>query len=139
MTEITETTEPSRAESRASFRVLGTNLNLDEVTRALGTNPTRVHSPGDVDILGKPFPHFMWLLESPLRTNQDLAAHLDWLGATLSPRLSYLRVLKSSADLSIVCNFRTYDTDQGGFTLRSENLSLPLELDVRMEFHLLFI
>lgn len=52
---------------------------------------------------------------------------------------AYLKKLWSSADLSIICNYRTYDADQGGFSLTPKNFSLPLELDIRVEFHLLFI
>src|SRR5713226_5671202 len=103
MTDVSETTTPAGPECHAVFRVSGRHLDLDEITQTLGIKPTRVHRPGDLDILGKPYPDFMWLLDSPLRREEDLAAHLDWLGATLSPQISYLRMLKSTADLSIVC------------------------------------
>ncbi len=139
MTDVSETTIPAGPECHAGFRVSGAHLDLDAITQTLGIKPTHVHGPGDLNILGEPYPDFMWSVDSPLRREEDLGAHLDWLGTTLSPQISYLRTLKNTADLSIVCNYLTSDTDQGGFTLTPRNLSFALELDIRVEFHLLFI
>ncbi len=127
----------AEVEYHAALRILGNPLQLEEITHTLNVQPSRVHVPGDVDILGHSFSDFMWLLESPLGRREDLTAHLTWLRTTLSPSYSYLRSLRNIADISILCSYRTYETDQGGFTLQPDDFSMASELGVRMEFHLL--
>ena len=139
MTDLTEMKEPTGTESLASFRISGTSLDLDAITRSLGIKPSRIHSPGDLDILGNPFRDFMWTLESPPERKEDLARHLEWLTTKLSPNYLYLRSLTKSADISIACNLRLCDTDQGGFSLEPKHFSLAIELGVRMDFYLLVI
>jgi hypothetical protein len=127
------------SESKASFRVLGHQLDLEGLSRSLAISPTRTHREGDPDILKQPFSHDMWTLESPLTRDHEIEEHLRWLHNKLRPHLDHLKSLREKADLSVLCNYRCYDTDQGGFTLSPEALSMSCELGVRMEFHLLSI
>ena len=81
----------------------------------------------------------MWLIESPLGRDVEFAEHIRWINNAIGSHISFLKSDKKDVDLSLVLNYRVYDTDQGGFTLSTDALRACAELGVRMEFFLLFI
>lgn len=126
-------------EFKVSFRILGTNLDLNEVSNTLELQPTRTHKAGERDLLGETFDRDMWSAESPLGRDADFDEHIRWIMDSVGSRINAVKQLSKGADLSLVCNYRTYNTDQGGFTLSPEALKMCAALGVRVEFHLLFI
>lgn len=128
--------EVAGQDSSVSFIVYGTRLELDGITRNLGLSPLRTHRVGDLDILGKPYLQDMWLLDSPLEESADLNAHLMWLGQQLEPHYEYIRSLKTSAELRIYCAYHS-DSDQSGFSISPEALSIFTKLGIPMEVSIL--
>lgn len=126
-------------EFRVSFRVLGKKLDLDRISTEFGITPSRSHRSGETDILQGKFDQDMWLIESPLGREVEFDKHFEWLKQIFGSRLAVVRRLAKDFDVSIICNYRTYNSDQGGFSLSPASLSIGNEMGVRIEFHFLFI
>lgn len=131
--------QDSKPEFKLSFRILGTKLDFDQLSTALGLRPSRTHKEGELDILGGTFDRDMWSIESPLGRDAGFDEHIRWLKNAIGSQVGFLRNYSKDADLAIVFNYRSYDTDQGGFTLSPEALRICAEMGVRVEVHLLFI
>lgn len=123
-------------ESRATFIIMGVGLDLEAITRSIGITPSHTHRVGDLDSLGKPFPHDMWSLDSSLDQSEPLDAHLKFLNQLLKPHHEYIRSLKVNAEIYIYCGYDS-DSDQCGFTLSSSALSIFTLLEVPMDVHLI--
>jgi hypothetical protein len=126
-------------EFKASFRILADRLDFATLSMELGVSPTRTHRAEDRDILGKEFGRDMWTFESPLARTASFDEHVTRLNSVLTSRIDFLRRIARNADLSVVCSYRAYETDQGGFSLSPATLGALDELGVRVEFHLMFI
>lgn len=126
-------------EFRLSFRILGKSLDFNRISATFGITPSRTHRSGETDILSDKFQQDMWLIESPLGHEVEFDRHFEWLKQTFGNRQAAVRRLAKDLDVSVVCNYRTYNTDQGGFLLSPASLSIGNEMGVRIEFHFLFI
>jgi hypothetical protein len=116
--------------------IAGTGLNLERVSEELQMEPTHVHRVGDPNMLGQPFPHDMWQLETEVNEDESLDTHLRWLTAKLKPHYNYLRSLKTLAEVYVYCGVNC-DTDQCGFSLSSEALTMFTELSISLELTIL--
>lgn len=124
--------EVSRLTSRVYFSLSGDNLDLSEVSATLGMEPTSSRRTWDVGESGEPHSQALWLLESPLPTDEDLESHLDWLQRVLSPHYDFIRSLMGSAEARLYCDIRS-ETDQCGFDVSPEVLTMFVELGVPLE------
>lgn len=116
----------------ATLRIFGNIDNLSEITDTLNLNPTHVHRKGDVrSALAAPYEADMWSLDAPLPREEPLEKHLLWLKEKLTPHKDYIRKLSQSYTVDVFCGYRT-DSDQGGFDLSPEVLSLFSDLGIRM-------
>ena len=131
-----EAEEKSNESAPVAFTIVGNDLDVEGISRALGLNPTHSHRAGDVGMLAKTYPHDMWQLDSPL-TAAEPEEHLKWLRSKLHPNYDYIRSLKGRADIYIYCGY-SCEGEQGGFSLTPEALSLFTELGIVMEVHVLF-
>lgn len=123
--------------TRASLRIFGENLVPDDISSSLNLAPTQTHLRGQrksekVPLVWK---HSMWLLQSPLGTNEELPRHLEWLLGELEPRATTLKELSTQFKVDLFCGFSS-ENGQGGFTLSAEllcrlaNLGIPIALDL---------
>ena len=136
---IHDSVQGSGAEFKVSFRILGTKLDFERLSSTLGLTPSRMHKAGETDILGEKFDRDMWSVESPLGRDAEFNEHIRWIKNAVGSQVNAVKQSSEDADLSLVCSYRTYDTDQGGFVLSPEALRICAEMGVRVEFHLLFI
>lgn len=114
----------------ATLRIFGHGLDLDAITRDLGIEPTHIHREGERrNPNAKPWPHDMWMLESPLDETRPLGEHLDWLYERLQVHVAYLKALKSDAMVDIFCGYRS-NSDTAGFEVAYPSLRLFAELEV---------
>jgi hypothetical protein len=126
-----------KEEAPVAFTISGVGLDIEGISSALGLSPTHVHRLGEANMIGKPFPHDMWMLNSGLHDRESLDAHLKWLIEKLTPHYDFIRFLKSNAELTIYCGLNC-NNDQCGFSLTPEALSIFTELGIPMEVTILF-
>lgn len=131
-------TEITIDDSRATFVIQGTGLDLDAISRAIGIAPTHTHRKGELSKLKKPLPHDMWSLTSPLDRKEPLDMHLRWLGSQLEPYYEFIKSLKAAADVYITCGYTT-DREQCGFSLSPEALAIFTRLGISMEVNILCV
>src|SRR6476661_6857747 len=112
--------------------VAGSALDLSGLSRDLKLQPTHTHRAGSTNMIGQPFPHDMWQLETPLSEADPPDAHLKWLAAQLKPHIVYLRSLKSVADVYVYCGLNC-DAAQCGFSLSPEGLALLTTIGIGLE------
>ncbi|MGB6975338.1 MAG: DUF4279 domain-containing protein [Terracidiphilus sp.] len=124
--------------SRATFRIFGDSLGLEEVTSSLGIQATSSGLKGEIlssSRLKKPLRTSIWRLASPLNTEQPLEDHLNWLLDVLEPKSDVVSKLAKEFDVDFFCGFSSAN-GQGGFTLdpallaRLARLTVPLFLDL---------
>ncbi len=82
---------------RASFRLVGDNLDPDRVTDLMGINPTDAKAkgaspPGHPEIR---YPTGVWRKVSPISHLEPLEAHLNALLDLLEPRVASVRQLQA--------------------------------------------
>jgi hypothetical protein len=118
-----------------AFTIAGLDLNIDEISRNLGVDPTHSHRIGEIGMLGKSYPHNMWQLDSPL-TAAEPDEHLKWLDHKLRPNYDFIRSLKDHAQVYVYCGFNC-ESDQCGFSLSPQALTLLTELGIPLEVHVL--
>jgi Domain of unknown function (DUF4279) len=116
--------------------IAGTGLDLERVSEELQVEPTHVHRIGERNMIGQPFPHDMWQLETEVDENESLDTHLRYLTAKLKPHYPYLCSLKALADVYVYCGVNC-DSDQCGFSLSSEALTMFTELGISLEITVL--
>lgn len=124
-------------EAPVAFIITGVGLGLDGISVRLNTEPTHSHRVGEVHILAKPYDHDMWMLNSPLSETEPLDAHLKWFIEKLKPYYEFIQALKENARIYFYCGVNC-QSDQCGFTLTSEALSIFTELGISMEVTVLF-
>lgn len=125
----TTETERKQFAAGAAFRVYGTGLDVDRITRELGISPDHRHRKGEPDPGKKSYPHDMWLLNSPLAKDLDLDLHLTWLGERLLGRKDYILSLTKSFKVDIYC-WKNYFTEQSSLVLSSKVLRIFTELNL---------
>lgn len=124
--------QPPEILASATLRIFGTIESLAEITNTLGLQPTDIHRKGEKrSARAQPYEHDMWRLRAPLPREEPLEKHLLWLKEMLSPQREYLRQLAQSYTVDVFCGYLT-DSDQGGFDLSPDALSLFSDLGIRM-------
>ncbi|HBB89634.1 MAG TPA: hypothetical protein DC047_18665 [Blastocatellia bacterium] len=121
-----------KEEAPVAFAISGVGLDIEGISHALDLSPTHVHRVGENNMIGEPFSHDMWMLDSELSDTEPLDAHLKWFIEKLRPHYDFIKSLKSNAELSVYCGFNC-DGDQCGFSLTPEALAIFTELGIPME------
>lgn len=120
----------------AAFRVYGTGLDIDRITRELGLSPDHRHKKGDPDPGKRLYPHDMWSLSSPLAKDCDLDLHVTWLGERLLDRKDYILSLTKNFKVDIYC-WKNCFTEQSSLMLPSNILRIFVELNLDLGVSLL--
>ena len=123
--------------SSASLRIAGDTLRPDQITAALGIEPTRSGLKGERlssgnDALRRTS---FWLKASPLPDGSPLQDHLEWLLNLFEPKLQVLNLISKEHKCDLFCGFSS-ENGQGGACLGSDlmarlaGLGVPLVLDL---------
>ncbi len=122
----------------AAFRVFGTGLDIDRITRELGLSPDHRHRKGEADPAKRPYPHDMWSLSSPLASDSDLDVHIAWLRERLLDRRDYILSLMNDFKVDIYC-WKNCFTEQSSLMLSSTALEFFTELNLDLGVSLLYL
>ena len=123
--------------TRASLRIFGEDLVPDEISSRLDLRPTQTHLRGQrkSERVSLAWKDSMWLLQSPLGTEEDLPRHLEWLLGKLEPKAGIVNEISAKFKMDFFCGFSS-DNGQGGFTLSTEllrrlaDIGIPITLDL---------
>jgi hypothetical protein len=114
----------------ATLRIHGEDLDLDDITSAIGVQPTHTHRYGDqIEWLDTTYKDDAWHLESGLDDSAHLSDHLRVLWAQIQPATEYLRELKKRYSISVFCGYRS-NCDNAGLDLPHDALKIFSELEV---------
>jgi len=108
---------------KATLRISGDGLDVDEISRRLGLMPTHTHQKGDRR------KHDMWSYTAPVAEEQRLEEHIIALWDAVRPHIPYLRDLKRKFQVDVFCSYRS-NSATAGFQVSHRCLGLFSELEV---------
>ena len=97
----------------ATLRIIGDDLDPDEVTRLLGVEPTAQSRKGEANRSGYPAPHGIWRLGATEQVPGDLNAQIDELLAKVTPDPSVWTDLTRKFRCDIFCGLFMQDGNEG--------------------------
>jgi hypothetical protein len=113
---------------RATLRIHGVGLPLDEIGRQLGVPPTHRHRQGERPRPGAPpYRTDAWHLSAPVAEDRELTEHLRALWKIVEPSVAYLKAL--GAELDVFCGYRS-NIGTAGFAVEPDALRIFTALDV---------
>ncbi len=113
---------------RASLRISGDGLDMDEISRTLGLVPTHTHRKGEPH--GHGFrSQSIWICEPAIDSTRPLDEHIMALWDAVRPHIPYLRELKKKFHVDIFCGYRS-NSDNAGFEVDYRCLGLFAELEI---------
>jgi Domain of unknown function (DUF4279) len=122
--------EPVYFNFRASLRIYGDGVDIDEISRTLGLTPTHSHRKGSRRSPGSaPRLHDAWNYRVPVDSARPLHEHIMALWDAVRPHIPYLRGLKSKFHVDIFCGYRS-NSSTAGFEVDHRCLGLFAELEV---------
>jgi hypothetical protein len=123
----------------AALRIHGVPHRHEELTRRLG-QPTEVHRHGDLAsaLSGRLWPNDIWLLDSPLSSEQPIGSHIAWLSNFLAEHEKYiLGLLEAGVRMDVYCRYRS-NRHMGGFEIEPENLTMISRLRLPLGVSIMF-
>lgn len=128
--EGSEPDEPNYLGYSAHLRIFGDALDLDEITRTMGVQPTVAYRKGEQrGSRSPPYKHDMWMLSSDLPEERHLSEHIDLLWEKIKHRVEYLRGLKRVASVDVFLGFKS-NIDHGGVEVPYTSLEMFTQLEV---------
>lgn len=125
-----ESDEPIYFAYKASLRIHGEGVPLDELTARLGVTPTTARRAGE---RRRPtsvaYRDDAWQYSPPLPEEAPLAEHIDALWRVVEPHVEYLRLLKQRFRVDVFCGYRS-NCDHAGVEVPASSLALFTALDV---------
>ncbi len=114
----------------ATLRISGDIPNPNDISSALGLQPTHTHKKGDSGSSGaSPYHHDMWAYDPPVDETEPLHKHIDELWARLKPHKDYLLELKRSVTVDVFLGYRS-DCETAGVEVPHSSLEMFTELQV---------
>lgn len=114
----------------AALRIFGEHLDIDEISRTLGIQPTHSHRKGERrNNMAPPWPHDMWSFMPPIEEDRPLDEHILAVWSAVRSNIPYLRALKEKFDVDVFCTYRT-NSETAGFEVGHECLGLFAELEI---------
>ena len=103
-----------------TLRIASRDMEVDEITSAMGVAPSESHSIGDVISSRSPTPRFrcesLWLLVFDVPEERPLEEHIDAFLTFAEQKKPELSGLSSKCDIEAFCCFSTFN-GQGGYVL----------------------
>lgn len=128
--EGSEADEPNSFGHSASLRIFGEALDLDEVTRIMGVQPSVAYRKGERrGPRSPPNKHDMWMLSSDLPEERDLGDHIDALWEKIKHRVEYLRGLKRVATVDVFLGYKS-NVDHAGVEVPYRSLEMFIQLEL---------
>lgn len=114
----------------ATLRIYGEGLDLEELSRTLGLEPTHAHRKGESRAPGAP-PYLddLWGYQPAIPRDRPLHEHIMALWVAVQPHILYLRSLKSRFKVDVFCGYRT-NSVTAGFEVDHRCLGLFAALEV---------
>ena len=126
----TEPDEEDYFHYSATLRIFGQDLDLDEITRRLGVEPTTAYRKGDRRGPRSPaYKRDAWLYKAPLPEEEPLEKHIDALWAQIRPARDYLLALKKVAKVDVFLGYRT-NRDTAGIEVPHTCLEMFTSLEI---------
>lgn len=122
--------EPVWFAHSATLRVFGDGVDLEEITRTLGIEPTHAHRKGEIH--GKSAQRWsndMWSYTVPIDKSRPLDEHIMALWELVRPHMSFLRERKRSWKVDVFCGYRS-SSGTAGIDVDHRCLGLFIELEV---------
>jgi len=114
----------------AMLRIFGEGLDIGEVTRTLGIEPTHSHRKGERRGRGAPpWQDDMWSFKPPIDEGRPLQEHIMAVWNAVRPHTAYLRALKQRFHVDVFCGYRS-NSGTAGFEVDHRCLGLFAELEV---------
>lgn len=134
---------PTCSYTHAWLRVMGENLDVDEVTQLLGTTPTKTQNAGDpVPWKAKPgtkLKYSGWTLSTEgTLSSLDVRHHLDWILEKVQGKREAFDILRSRGFLVDICCRWDSVRGDGGPTLWPKQMSEIAQLGIELWFDLYF-
>jgi hypothetical protein len=122
--------EPLYQAFTACLRIRAEELPLDEITQALGVQPTMQRRRGDRRRPGAlPSKDAAWHFQPAVPEDRELSEHLRALWRVIGPHVGYLRDLKAHARIDIFCGYRS-NHGGAGFEVAPDALEPFIALDI---------
>jgi len=119
------------------MRIFGDALDFERISETLHVSASKAWRAGDRLLSGRAVPMDVWILDSPLAHTEPVDVHLAWFRRELLPHYGFLRSLKGTAEISSYCGL-SVDSDRCSFRISGEALRIFKELNISMEFGLVF-
>jgi len=129
--------EEDRKWSRVSLRIASSTIDPMNIGKQLGLEATKTHLKGSLRVAGHKdvWRSSLWLLNSPLSDQSDIADHLRYFLDLLEPRERVLNHLTKDCEIDLFCGFSS-GSGQGGFALDPPTLSRLAALRIPVVFDL---
>jgi hypothetical protein len=119
----------------AALRIHSQNLAADEITTALGSEPTRTAAKGEPmsprNLKSALFKEHLWLLSSTIAKTKPLQDHISQLLEFIEQKLPVLKELGKNCEMDLFCGYSS-GNGQGSFVLEAELLKritvLPIDI-----------
>jgi hypothetical protein len=127
--------------TKASFRIIGKDLDPSEITKLLKIHPDQFHRCGDPNMskLGRRYADFtegLWAFHSPADETQSIDAHLEALVAKFWQHRDLLQEFRSRGyKIDIFIGIFGID-DNLGFVLKNTLLTRVMQLGVDLDLDL---
>jgi len=123
--------------SRGSLRIVSGTIDPVDIAKQLGLEPTKTHVKGSPRSArhNATWPSSLWLLNSPLTDQSDMADHIRYFLDLLEPKVHALEALATNCKIDLFCGFSS-GNGQGGFVLDPHTLSRLAALKIPVVFDL---
>src|SRR4051812_32207312 len=107
---------------RATLRIHGINLPVEEIKATLDVQPTHQHMAGERPrASARPYSDDAWHFTAPVAREAELTEHLRCLWHTVEPHVHYLTNLDATVD--VFCGYRSND-GTAGFAVEPDALQI---------------
>ncbi|MHC5540371.1 DUF4279 domain-containing protein [Singulisphaera rosea] len=114
----------------ATLRIFGQIPDLDEISKALGLNPTDAYRREERSSRRfRPHDFDMWKYTAPVPRDRPLEVHIQTLWSHIKPHKDYLRRLKETLTVDVFCGYRS-NSCTAGFEVSYSALEMFVQLQI---------
>lgn len=135
-----ESVEASNEEVRATFRIVGDNVDPVTITSRIGIQPSKAHIKGSTMTKHPSLVYSTgyWGIDSTVPSDRPLEEHLSYLLDLLEPRALLIKEFKEAGfTMGLYCGFFTSDVGLGSIIeLEPDILRRITNIDISLELHI---